>query len=190
MTKQKRLLKFALTLAIVATVAVVVATFVKDRQGDESSAPLLTEDQNKASISLGKVHHTATKDGRKEWSLTADSAHYIESESRAMFDNLKVVFFMEDGTEVRMSADRGSVQTDAKNIKVAGNVKVDNGAYRMETSALEYDHQARRLYTDQPVRVSGATFTLSADEVWVDLESRQSEFKGNVRGNLSEAIDF
>jgi lipopolysaccharide export system protein LptC len=63
---------------------------------------------------------------------------------------------------------------------------VDNGTYRFETRSLNYFHQSRQLHTDDPVNVSGEWFTLSADALSVDLNAQKSEFKGNVKGILSE----
>ena len=175
-------------LVIAVTIGIVLAAFLRYRNNADNSDPLLSDDQNKASISIGKVHHTATKDGKKEWSLVADSAHYIEKENRALFENLEVVFYMDDGGEVSLTADRGYLQTDSNDIQVEGNVLVDNGTYRIETMALNYNHESRRLHTDDRVKVSGEWFTLSADAVAVDLNTQKSEFQGNVKGVLSEGI--
>jgi len=172
---------------IVVTIGIVLASFFRYRD-TESSEPALTDDKRNASISIGKVHHTATKDGKKEWSLVADSAHYIEKENRAIFENLKVVFYMEDGGVVNLTADHGYLQTESNDIKVEGNVLVDNGTYRIETMALNYNHELRRLHTNDSVKVSSERFSLSADSVEVDLNTQKSEFNGNVKGILSEGM--
>ena len=186
--KKQRRLKIVLIVVIVVTIGIVLATFVRFRNNADTSDPLLSDDQNKASISIGKIHQTATKDGAKEWSLVADSAHYIEKENRALFENLEVVFFMEDGSEVTMTADRGYLQTDSNDIQVEGNVQVDYGTYHIETMALDYNHKSRSLHTDDRVKVSGELFTLTADALSVDLNTKKSEFLGNVKGVLSEGI--
>ncbi|MCG6910781.1 MAG: LPS export ABC transporter periplasmic protein LptC [Deltaproteobacteria bacterium] len=188
--KQKRLLKFALILAIAITIATVVTIFVRYRRHTKGGEETLHGDRGKATISIGKVHHTATRDGVREWTLTADSADYMDSENQAFLNNLEVVFYMKDGDAITVHADRGYLKTDTKDIKVEGNVVVDNGVYRLETSTLSYNHTARRLYTHQAVKVWGDMFTLSADNVSVDLKSRRSEFLGNVRGVLSEAFNL
>ena len=186
--KKQRRLKIVLIVVIVVTIGIVLATFVRFRNNADTSDPLLSDDQNKASISIGKVHQTATKDGAKEWSLVADSAHYIEKENRALFENLEVVFFMEDGSEVTMTADRGYLQTDSNDIQVECNVQVDYGTYHIETMALDYNHKSRSLHTDDRVKVSGELFTLTAEALSVDLNTQKSEFLGNVKGVLSEGI--
>lgn len=185
--KQRRL-RSVLMIVIAVTIGTVVAVFMKDRHNADNGEPFLPGDQNKASISIGKVHHTATRNGKKEWSLVAESAHYIENEKRALFENLHVVFYMEDGSEVNLTADRGYLQTDSNDIQVEGDVLVDNGDYRLETGALNYNHNLRQLHTDVQVNVYGGWFTLSADAVSVDLNTQQSEFKGNVKGVLREGI--
>ena len=186
--KKQRRLKIVLIVVIVVTIGIVLATFVRLRNNADTSDPLLSDDQNKASISIGKIHQTATKDGTKEWSLVADSAHYIEKENRAFFENLEVVFFMEDGSEATMTADRGYLQTDSNDIQVEGNVQVDYSTYHIETTALDYNHKSRSLHTDDRVKVSGELFTLTADALSVDLNTQKSEFLGNVKGVLSDSI--
>lgn len=173
---------------IAVTIGIVLVSFFRYRNNTENSEPALADDKNNASISIGKVHHTATKNGKKEWSLVADSAHYIETENRAIFENLEVVFYMNDGGEVNLTADRGYLQTESNDIMVEGNVLVDNGAYRIETMALNYNHQLRRLHTNDRVKVSNERFSLSADAVEVDLNTQKSEFNGNVKGILSEGM--
>lgn len=170
------------------TIAIVLVAFLRYRDNADNSEPLLSDDQDKASISIGKVHHTATRDGKKEWSLVADSAHYMEKENRALFKNLEVVFYMDNGSDVSLTADRGYLQTESNDIQVDGNVLVNNGTYRFETRSLTYFHKSRRLHTDDQVKVSSDWFTLYADAVSVDLNAQKSEFKGNVKGVLSEDI--
>jgi len=182
----QRPFKIVLVLVIAVTIGLVLATFMRNRNNTDESDPVLSSDQNKASISIGKVHHTATKAGKKEWSLVADSAHYMDTENKAIFENLEVVFFMEDGKEVNLTANRGYLQTATNDIQVEGDVLVDNGTYRFETNSLNYFHQSRQLHSDDPVNVSGEWFTLSADAVSIDLDAEKSEFKGNVKGVLSE----
>ena len=187
---RQRNLKIVLVLVIAVTIGIVLVTFLRYRNNADNSAPLLSDDQNQASISIGKVHHTATKDGKKEWSLVADSARYMEEEKRALFENIEVVYYMDDGSEVSLTADRGYLQTDSNDIQVEGNVLVNNGTYQIETRALNYNHASRRLHTDNRVKVSGDWFNLSADAVAVDLNTRQAEFQGNVKGVLSEDTDL
>ena len=186
--KKQRHLKIALIVIIVITIGIVLAAFLRFQKNGDTSDPLLSDDHKKASISIGKVHQTATKDGAKQWSLVADSAHYIEKENRALFENLEVVFFMEDGSEATMTADRGYLQTDSNDIQVEGNVQVDYGTYHIETMALDYNHESRFLHTDDQVKVSGEFFTLTADAVSVDLNTQKSDFFGNVKGVFSEGI--
>jgi len=182
----QRRFKIVLALVIAVTIGIVLVTFMRNRNNTGGNDTVLSDDQTQASISIGKVHHTATKEGKKEWSLVADSAHYLEKENKALFENLEVVFYMDDGKEVSLTADRGYLQTETNDIQVEGDVLVDNGTYRFETRSLDYFHQSRRLHTDDPVNVSGEWFTLSADAVSVDLNTQKSEFKGNVKGILSE----
>jgi len=186
--KNQRNLKLVLFLTIVVSIGIVLAIFIGYRKNQNTNEPILPSDQDNASISIGKVHQTATKDGGTEWRLTADTAHYMENENRAVFDNLDVVFYTKKGDEVHLTADRGHLRTDSNDIEVEGNVIADNGSYTIETESLSYRHASRILFTDKPVKVSGDLFSLTADTVSLDLNTQKSDFVGNVKGILSEDI--
>ena len=187
---KQRNVKLALFLTIAVSIGIVLTVFIGYRRDRDANEAILNTEQNNASISIGKVHQTATRDGVKEWSLTADAAHYIENENRALFDNLKVIFYTKEGDEVHLTADRGHMKTDSKDIEVHGNVIADNGRFTIETESLSYRHASRILSTDQPVKVSGDLFSLTANAASLDLNSQKSDFVGSVKGILSEDVSL
>lgn len=136
---------------------------------------------------LGKVSHTATRDGVKEWSLEAESAQILEEENRVVLSQLSVVFFTKEG-EVFLTARKGLLQTDTKDIEVTGNVVVKNEGYRLESEKLQYERRRHVLLTNEPVEITGESSRLTADSMAFDLRTNKTYFKGNVEGVFSESF--
>ena len=52
-------------------------------------------------VSLNRIHHVATRDGIKEWTLDAESAQYEKADNKTVFKDLVATFFLEDGNIIR-----------------------------------------------------------------------------------------
>jgi LPS export ABC transporter protein LptC len=110
------------------------------KNGDPGEAQLaqLSED---VSISIGTVHHTATRDGVTEWQVDAESAEYIPEKQEVLFKDLSAVFFVENDRKVTLVADQGILKKDTNDIEVTGNVLVIDDMFQLKTSQLAYEHQ-------------------------------------------------
>jgi LPS export ABC transporter protein LptC len=185
-----RLKKLSIILLIVILVAVgtVVAIFMGYRQVSEAPEMLLSSIQDGANLSLGKIRQTATRDGRKEWSLEANSAHYVENQNRAVLSELSIIYFLKDDRKVYLNADQGILNTNTNDIEFSGNVVVKNEDYRLRTERLNYRHEQRLIFTNDPVHISGNGSDLKADSLKYDLNAEQVVLTGNVAAVL--ARDF
>ena len=133
-------------------------------------------------IVLGKVQHTATRDGRTEWELEAASAEIKEAEKQMILKDLKVVFYLKDNRKVHLRADTGVQQTETNNIEVSGQVVVKDEQYQLNTEQLYYDHKTHRLSSTLPVEITGRKGTLMANSMEYDIDSDKTLFEGNVKG--------
>jgi LPS export ABC transporter protein LptC len=138
-----------------------------------------------ASMSVGRIHQTSTRDGKKDWSLEAGSAYYLESDRQVVLKDLAVTFFLEDNGEVYLTADQGILNTDSNDIEVSGHVVIKNKYYRLTTENLSYRHDRRILFSDVPVTVSGSSAEISAGSGSLDLNTKQIVLEGNVEGNFT-----
>ncbi len=55
--------------------------------------PEAAPESEPASLSLNQLHHTATRDGIRQWTLDALSAIFIDEKHQAIVDEPSVVFF-------------------------------------------------------------------------------------------------
>jgi len=189
--KKPGALRLALVGIILATLVAVVAVFVSYRRlpvDPENAASLLKKTQ--ADISLKQIRHTATRDGRDEWTLTAKSAQVQRRHNRTVIDSPSVVFFLNDGGEVHLIAKIGILMPETNDLEAVGDVTVTHEDYVMKTERLRYDHQNRVIYSKDPVTIKGNRFSIVADRMVYDLNSRTSTFKGNVESSIHDTLSL
>jgi LPS export ABC transporter protein LptC len=140
-----------------------------------------------AGMSLDRIHQTATREGRTEWSLDAATARYLPAEKKVILEELSVVYFLKDGRKVYMTAARGEVYTETNDMEAAGRVVVFNDLYRLETEKIDYRHGPRLIASRTPVRITGRSGEMTADALVFDLNHNRLTLKGHVQGALVHA---
>ncbi len=187
--KKTKKLSIFLLIVILLSVGMVVSVFIGYRQVSNAPEMLLSSIKEGANLSLGKIRQTATRDGKKEWSLEADSANYMEAENKVDLKNLSVVYFLEDNREVYLTADQGILQTDTNDIEFSGNVVIRNEEYRMKTEHLNYEHGQRIIICDQSIRILGQGAELTAESAKYDLTADKIVLEGNVVATIPRGFE-
>jgi len=182
--KVKKLSIFLL-LVIVLVIGTVVAVFIGYRRVSSAPEMLLSSIKDGADLSLGKIRQTATKDGRKEWSLEAGSADYNEDEKKAVLKKIFITYYLKDNREVYLEADQGILHTATNDIEFSGNVVIKNEGYRLETQRLNYEHNRQLIFNNDPVHISGTDAEVSANSLKYDLKNNQVFLDGNVTTVIS-----
>jgi len=186
--KQNKNIKFILFFIILLVIGIVLGVFIGYRTVSNPQEMILRAVQNDASISIENVTQTSIKNGIKEWSLKAASADFMEQEKQAVFNDLSVTFFMQNGKTIRLSAEKGYLNTESRDIKAAGNVVADDGTVKFQADTLSYTNEAGIIFSDAPVKILGDAFQLFADTASYDLKTQITTFKGNVEGAIFENI--
>ncbi len=182
-------LSIILLIVILLSVGTVIAVFMGYRQISEAPEMLLSSIKDGANLSLGKIRQTATRDGKKEWSLEANSAHYIENENKAVLRELSITYFLNDESRVYLNADHGILDTNTNDIEFSGNVVVKNEDYQLRTERLNYRHEQRLIFSDDPVQISGEAANLKGDTLRYDLNAGKVVLTGNVAAALNPGIE-
>lgn len=178
-------IKTLLLAIILITIGGVIGIYLGFRQDSKVAEHVLESIEPEASLSIGKIHQTATRKGKKQWSLEANSAHFIDKKNQMVLKDLSVIFFLEDNSEVTLAADQGILKTDSNDITVSGNVVLNNQEYRMLTEKLNYEHERRVLYSDSPVTITGVSAQLKADSASLDLNSNKITMDGSVEATIT-----
>ena len=185
-----RKLKFFLISIIIILLGIIIAVFSTYRNILDETAGLKSVIHSAAKMSLGKLHHTATRDGVIEWSLDASSAKLLDEKKQLILDDLSVVFYMKDGEKAYLTAEKGFLHTESNDIEVAGNVVVKNDNYVLKTEKLNYEHTRRILFSNVSVEISSDSEKLTADSISFDLNTKKTMLEGNVKGIFSENINL
>ena len=186
--KHKKLTIF-LVLVMVVTIGIVAAVFMGYRRVASAPEQLLSSIKEGANLSLGKIRQTATRDGKKEWSLEAGSAHYVENEKKAVLKDLFITYFLKDNREIYLQAEQGILKTDTNDIEFSGNVVIRNEGYRLKTRRLSYEHERRLIFTNDPVTVSGEAVNLSARSLEFNLNQNTILLSGHVQASISRDFE-
>lgn len=161
-------------LAVVALViAIAIAGFVFVKQkGSSQLAPEATQDMSRADLQMEGLEYVQTRNGVKEWILTANSAHFLKSQNEADLENVRITFYPKNGAKVVMTSDKGRFNTSTQDIQAWGNVHVNSeDGYSFDTSAINYQAQTRIITSDQEVFFSGPRFHVQGLGLKIELES-------------------
>jgi len=170
-----------LTLATAACVAIIVITMIYRRHGAGSlpSQPVAAED---ADLSLENIFQSASRGNRRSWRLKAASAKFLESGSRMEFQRPELILYLKDQSTISLTADSGWLHTRSNDIEVNGHVQLNDRDYTLSTESLRYLHRRRVVLTDRPVTIKGPSLTLSAQSLWINLDTKTAILQGKVVG--------
>ncbi len=184
--KKPKKLKIFLLTTIFVTLGGVIGIYIGFKQDPkiEESVPQSVEPD--ATLSIGKIHQTATRNGNKEWSLEADSAHYIEKSNQMVLKDLTVVFFLKDNSEINLKANQGILEIDSNDIEVSGHVVLKNKEYNLVTEKLAYAHDQRVLYSNVPATIFSTSVQLAADSMTFDLNTKKLTLEGSVETTIDQ----
>ncbi len=184
---KKKIVLLALLAGVVVLAGLLVRGYLKYREFRENPAKIIEAIPEGTNIVLGEVRHTAVREGRKEWVLEAASAQYSESSKEAVFNEVKVTFFMDNGDRIHLQGQKGTINTASNDMQVAGNVRIERDDQTLLTDQIEYDHETRYLTSPSEVRITGRNFDLRADAMRVDLAAETAFFTGAVEGTIDAA---
>jgi LPS export ABC transporter protein LptC len=131
-------------------------------------------------IQVKDVLYTDVSDSGLKWEIRADTVKYMKKDNLALFDNVKVKIITKDGKTLVIAGKNGRLNTENKNMDIAGNVTIvsDKGD-RLTTDVLKYSGPEQRVYTHSPVvmengrmRVGGTGMSLSLKKEDLSLLSK------------------
>ena len=184
--KKPKKIKFFLLATILIGLSGIIGIYIGFRKDSQIPQSIPDSVEPDATLSIGKIHQTATRKGKKEWSLEASSAHYIEKTNQMVLRDLKVIFFLKDNSQITLTANRGILKTDSNDIEVSDHVVLKNEEYKLLTESLNYAHDRRILYSSVPVTISGTSALLAADSISFDLNSKKLVLQGSVETTIDK----
>jgi len=169
---------------------VVLTVFIGYRTGSNPQEMVLSSMlKDDVAISMADVQQTSIKNGVKDWSLNAASAQFLYKKNQVVFDDLDVTFYLDDGGSVKLSAQKGYLNTETQDIQIEGNIVADDGDIKFRTESLDYDHELRILVSAQPVQLFGNSFCLTAASAAYNMATSRAIFEGQVEGTLFDSFN-
>jgi LPS export ABC transporter protein LptC len=183
-------LKRLLVGVVIVCLGALTTLFIGHRKLARQQDVLLPAIESQADMTLKKVDQTAVRNGIKEWHLKAEAAELMEAEKKLILEKPSVEFFLEDGNTAILTAERGVLWMDSRNMDISGNVLMQRGNYKLETSRLLYEHDTRKLSSQAPVHIVGQGFSMDSQSMIIDLTSKRGLFAGGVEGWFRDRIQL
>lgn len=188
--KKPTKIKIVLLAAIVIGLGTIIAIYIDFRTDAKVVDRIEKSAEPDAALSVDKIQQTATRDGKKEWNLEASSGHLIDKTRQMVLKDVKVTFFLEDDSEILLTADQGILKTNTNDMEVSGNVILKNNEYKLLTDKLSYKHKRRVVFSKTPVKISGTSTQLAADSLKYDLNAKIIMLEGGVATTIDEDVSL
>lgn len=170
-------------LAVVIVISVIALTVVIYRHLPQKDPKELLEMlPENIDLALEELHYTQNEDGRRRWTLDADTAEYLNGVNVAKLETVKLLFYDQgEFGDVHLSADRGKLLQDSQQVDLVGNVVVTTArGDRLLTDSLHYDDQQHRVTTDDPVQMESQQGTLTGVGLQIDVNLGRMIVKRDV----------
>jgi len=156
---------------------------IPERDTAGPSVPTLTNSGSLPATAMEGVHFEQSKDGVKEWLLTADRLYSTENDSDMRFEDVNALFLGAAGKNVETSI-RGRMaryNADSRQLTLLGKVVIQNRkGYEMQTESLEYAAVDKKIRTTSPVHVKGSNIEVSAKSLLYDTATGNYSLEGNI----------
>ena len=185
--KRRTVLIGAGGLAVLALLAILLTGNDAKNQTPEAGIPSLSAD---AFARIEDFTYTSNRDGRTEWEAHSEAAEWFQEKKLALFENGAVKFFAADGRVLGLLAEKGELNTEAKNVRVEGNViATSDDGYRLLTNSLRYDSTDGVVSTDDPILFFGNQISLSGTGLKLDVDGERLTLLGPVEGMIWGVTD-
>src|SRR3990167_864558 len=185
----KRMIKPILVIFLIAAVFA-VGTFLYINNKIHKGLRGTLVKSSKADIRIEKARYVETRDGRTEWELEADSAQYFKDDNLTVFENVRVVFYSQNGINYTLEGKKGRLRNDTKDMDVSGDVVVTSGdGYKLKTDSLRYSAAVKQITSKDRVVFTGPNIKIEGIGLLADMITDRVLVLANVRTVLKDAAD-
>ncbi len=122
----------------------------------------------------------------REVEVHATRARIDTGERMAYLEGVRISFRDPDRGPVAIRAERGTLDLDADDFVLHGQVEGRVGDdERFSTAEVRYDAERERVWTDRPVRVTRQDLLLQGEGLEIDLRERKLTIRGRVRATIA-----
>ncbi|NPV03241.1 MAG: LPS export ABC transporter periplasmic protein LptC [Syntrophaceae bacterium] len=155
-------------------------------------APTKTEKQtalkiidDKVDLYIRDVHYTEVGDSGNRLEINADTATFLKEENLARFERVRMKLILPDGRTYELSADRGRLRTDVKDLDIEGNVVIlSSRGDRFTTDRLHYSDGEKKIQTRDAVTLTNPRLSVNGRGMTLLLKSERVTVTGPVRARI------
>ncbi|HSF67254.1 MAG TPA: LPS export ABC transporter periplasmic protein LptC [Nitrospiraceae bacterium] len=146
---------------------------------------------NAADATISKFMFTQTKGDAVQWQVQAQEARLFERDKRATLQVVAVTLFGQQGKELTVTGDEGTLNTETKNFVLANRseplvIHTESG-YVIYTNHLAWTDQTREIHTQDPVRIVGHGLEVTGRGLLGHLDTEEFEVLEDVHVDLAPA---
>jgi LPS export ABC transporter protein LptC len=139
----------------------------------------------KVDLQAKDVLYTEVGRGDVKYEIRAKTVTYQKKDNIADFDAVNVKLIMPRGEIYTITADRGTYNTEKKNISMVGNVVVSSdGGDRITTERLFYTDAVRKIHTASPVTMVNKNIVMKGIGLIVLLDKKQLTLLSQVKATI------
>jgi LPS export ABC transporter protein LptC len=170
---------------LIATMVSAAAVILFLASSKSSKNQQLNIISDKVDLQVKNVHYTDVGDSGMQWEINADSAKYVKNENLVFFDRIRVKLVMTNGRTLVMTGDKGTSNTETKDMEVSGNVEIisDKGDH-LTTDILKYSGAEQRIYTDSAVKMENSRMQVKGVGMSFSLEDKDVALLSRVKANI------
>ena len=132
-------------------------------------------------MQLSGVNYTEVTEGRRDWTLEADTLHYYKGSKLMVFDKVNITFFTGEG-EILVTGDVARYDKKTKNVKLVGRVRaLDPKGYRMTARELWYDVSTRTVFAPGFFKINGPKLDLEGEGLSVKMDDMKMKVLRNSK---------
>lgn len=156
------------------------------RQKDQHQQAVLVSEPADAEMKLTDMEYTEMQEGRKFWTLKASEAKYFQSEQKSLLSSVRLTFYLQEGEEIRLESNEGSLHAGTKNIELWNAVRVMlPRGYRLATERAFYEHGKQSIHSDVKVELDGPDVLLRGNRWEYRIPEHRAILDGGVRASLT-----
>ena len=146
---------------------------------------------DRADATISQFTFTQTKGDTVQWQVQAQEARLFERDRRAMLKVVAVTLFGQQGKDLTVTGDEGTLNTETKNFVLANRseplvIHTESG-YVIYTNHLAWTDQTREIRTEDRVRIVGHGLEVTGRGLLGHLDREEFEVLEDVHVDLAPA---
>lgn len=171
--------------AVVLVAALITAGYYWGTRPAEEQKPGLKVIDDQVDLYIKDVHYTEVGDSGNRLEINADSAAFLKKENEARFERVRMKLILPDGKTYELSADRGKLRTDRKDVEIEGNVVIlSSRGDRFTTNRLFYSDGEKKIHTKDDVTLTNPRFVVQGRGMTLLLKTEHVTLSGPVKARV------